>query len=324
MEQNYINKKHKTSATRYQEAPHSETFDEANYLYEILQSTVRQPQPPVEQVYHAFERALRLAIDGKLQHNKIHFAGMFAKIDYLIKELRITPVLTIDINAARNRIRNTAITSAEELHKAYRYDLRAIGEFIHELYPDTPIPAFLLRHFPEDRLTTVPSRRLMGNKLRLVVNAFDDKFIYGTAEESGEQIRLCYHFENEYGTGDWSYLRHLLHNGTQLNVVKPREDNGIVYPELLIYEPDYLVDISSVAACFETYAHDARIHLLNKIKPNVSTAATLLGNFAGQLLDEEVHSENKTYAQSINIFFKRNALGFDSLYRLEYQLYEIE
>ena len=322
MEQNYINKKHKTSATRYQEAPHSETFDEANYLYEILQSTVRQPQPPVEQVYHTFERALRLAIDGKLQHNKIHFAGMFAKIDYLIKELRITPVLTIDINAARNRIRNTAITSAEELHKAYRYDLRAIGEFIHELYPDTPIPAFLLRHFPEDRLTTVPSRRLMGNKLRLVVNAFDDKFIYGTAEESGEQIRLCYHFENEYGTGDWSYLRHLLHNGTQLNVVKPREDNGIVYPELLIYEPDYLVDISSVAACFETYAHDARIHLLNKIKPNVSTAATLLGNFAGQLLDEEVHSENKTYAQSIKSFFKRNALGMAACDTLDKQFHQ--
>ena len=305
-----------------EEALYSYVPDAEKDFYEALQPIVQQPQPSIEHIYHTLEQVLRLAVDRKLSHNKIHFAGMFAKIDYLVKEFRITSQLAIDINGTRNRIRNVASTAPDELRKACRYDLKAICEFVHELYPDTAIPAFLVKFFPEDRLTTVPSRRLMGNRLRISVTTYDDKFIYGTAEESGEQIKLCFRFESEYSTGDWSYLRHLLHNGTQLNVVKPREDNGIVYPELLIYEPDYLVDISSVAACFETYAHDARIHLLNKIKPNVNTTAILLGNFAGQLLDEEVHSENKTYAQSIKSFFKRNALGMAACDTLDKQFHK--
>ena len=222
-----------------EEALYSYVPDTDKDFYEALQPIVQQPQPAIKHIYHTLERVLRQAVDGKLRHNKIHFAGMFAKIDYLVKEFRITSQLAIDINGARNRIRNVASTAPDELRKAFRYDLKTICEFVHELYPDTAIPAFLVKFFPEDRLTTVPSRRLMGNRLRISVTTYDDKFIYGTAEESGEQIKLCFRFESEYSTGDWSYLRHLLHNGTQLNVVKPREDNGIVYPELLIYEPDY-------------------------------------------------------------------------------------
>ncbi|WP_315339373.1 ATP-binding protein [Hoylesella oralis] len=318
-----INNSRKTSLSpATEEALYGYVPDTEKDFYEALRPVVRLPQPPVGRIYHVFEQVLRLAVDRKLRHNKIHFAGMFAKIDYLVKEFRITSQLAIDINGARNRIRNVASTAPDELRKACRYDLKAICEFIHELYPDTAIPAFLAKFFPEDRLTTVPPRRLMGNRLRVAVGSWDDEYIYGIAEESGEQIKLCYRFDSEYGMGDWSYLRSLLRNGTQLNVVNPRENDGIVYPELLIYEPDYLVDISSVAACFETYAHDARIHLLNKIKPSVSTDAILLGNFAGQLLDEEVHSENKTYAQSIKSFFKRNALGMAACDTLGKQFHE--
>ena len=82
------------------------------------------------------------------------------------------------------------------------------------------------------------------------------------------------------GEEDWRYLAPWLRAGTRLNVV-----DG-----LLILEPDYLVDISAIAACFESYAESPLVHLLNMIRPSATGEAIVLGNLASQLLDEEVHA----------------------------------
>ena len=77
---------------------------------------------------------------------------------------------------------------------------------------------------------------------------------------------------------------------------------------MIIYQPDYLVDISSVASCFESYADTPYISLLNKLAGASPTRAIHLGNLASQFLDEAVHGEDLSYAESVGRFFHRNAL----------------
>ena len=110
---------------------------------------------------------------------------------------------------------------------------------------------------------------------------------------------------------DWAHLTTLVRKGTQLNIVAPHDDGRTLGGEAIVVEPDYLVDVSSVAACFEPYGESPLHFLLNRLKPRTSSSAILLGNFASQLLDEEVHglSSNTTYAESIRRFFKRNGLA---------------
>lgn len=149
---------------------------------------------------------------------------------------------------------------------------------------------------------------------RMTVVRWDDEYIYGTASPDATSIKATPNTENikvSYKTADsrdWSYIKDLLTEGAQINIINPRAENGILHPELLILHPDYLVDISAVANCFETYATSPLIHLVNKIKPSANTEATLLGNFAGQLLDEELRGDAQPYTDSAKTFYRANTL----------------
>lgn len=145
----------------------------------------------------------------------------------------------------------------------------------------------------------------------MTVASWDCEFIYGTVAEGNgctSHVKVSYK-TGENGNGhDWSYIADLLSEGAQLNIINPSVSDGITYPGLLILHPDYLVDISAVANCFETYATSPLVHLINKISPSANTEATLLGNFAGQLLDEELRGDTSSYSDSATTFYRSNTL----------------
>ncbi len=143
-------------------------------------------------------------------------------------------------------------------------------------------------------------------------------------------VTVCYDLRNErcvderarYHAGDWTYLRTLLHEGSQLNLIRPRIVGEVYEPELIVFEPDYLVDVTSIAACCQSYAHSPLLHLLNKLKPNAITVPILLGNLAGQALDEQLLDTssmqgneevnfplNEVYLRLIKDFFARNSVA---------------
>ncbi len=150
---------------------------------------------------------------------------------------------------------------------------------------------------------------------RMLVNDWDDEYFYGKLDrEDLQNVKVKFKDNNDR---DWSYLKPFLHAGCQVNLIKPSiesdckndDDSVLISYDLIIFEPDYLVDISSIARCFENYTTSAWVDLIHKFLPNTTSNATLLGNFAGQLLDEVVTSPNKSYKQSIDEFFKDNALN---------------
>ncbi len=112
------------------------------------------------------------------------------------------------------------------------------------------------------------------------------------------------------GCDAWSYLLPHLWHGAVLNAVNPRESGGMVVAELVVLEPDYLVDISAVAACFTPYAEGPVVHLLARIAPREQSQAIMMGHLAGQMLDEALHAQGAapSYADSVRTFFARNAM----------------
>ncbi|MBP3228460.1 MAG: DNA2/NAM7 family helicase [Bacteroidaceae bacterium] len=152
--------------------------------------------------------------------------------------------------------------------------------------------------------------------VRLVVDGWDERFIVahpaGT-DAGGGSLRVFYGGRTAtslYKEGDWSYLRPMLRRGGRLNALCPQVRDGVVTAALLVWEPDYLVDISAIASCFETYGTSPLAYLLRRLKPAVTSEAILLGELAGQFLREEVGAAAKpaTYAESAMTFFHENAL----------------
>lgn len=149
--------------------------------------------------------------------------------------------------------------------------------------------------------------------VRATVVRWDDECVYVRRDGACEDAltRVCYAHGNQCYDYDWSYLKGLFSEGAQLNLVRPRWQEGVVYPELIIFEPDYLVNISTVARCFTSYAESPLVEVFRRLEPQRTSGAMLLGNLAGQLLDESIHQmpDTHTYALSAKTFFKDHAVS---------------
>ena len=143
----------------------------------------------------------------------------------------------------------------------------------------------------------------MTEYLRIHVDRLEGEHLYGHAGSEKEIVVALYSSEG----ADHRYLASLVEPGSQVNVVGYKvADDGIYYPRYIILEPDYLVDVSAIAACCESYGNTHLTHLVNRLKPTVHTEAILLGHFASQLLDEEVHGMyDRPYRDSVMDFFRR-------------------
>ena len=80
--------------------------------------------------------------------------------------------------------------------------------------------------------------------------------------------------------------------GMQLNLWDCTCEGQHITPDLIIIEPDFLLDISAVAACFQNYGHHPITYLLNQLKPRANSQPILLGNFAGTALDDLINRED--------------------------------
>ena len=79
---------------------------------------------------------------------------------------------------------------------------------------------------------------------------------------------------------------------------------------LEVVEPDVLVDISAIAACFQDYGHHPLSYLINRLKPPANTQPILLGNFAGTALDRIIHNADADFGDMLRSSFCEQALQF--------------
>lgn len=275
------------------------------------------PQLEVRKRYDILRSILNIAVEQQLTDVTIKLSGLYAKIDYLIKKHQISQndrSLSFAINDARVRLSDLTATTDEELQKAWSQDLKAIAQFISLIY-DAPIPAQLQGFFSLTYERILPRRikDSIGKELSYIkctILRWDDTYIYATREDDATEVCINYIKSSPYLPGDRSYLRRIMVEGEHINLIRPRTDHdGTLLPELIIYAPDYLVNVTSVAGCFDAVGRSPWTELLRRISPYTATQPILLGNFAGQLLDEVAYKKDISYADSIRSFFKQNALA---------------
>lgn len=69
--------------------------------------------------------------------------------------------------------------------------------------------------------------------------------------------------------------------GAQLNLVDvKRDERGFYIPKILVLEPDYLIDASAMAECFQSYGNSHLHYFRRKFEQPVNTHYILLGNLA--------------------------------------------
>lgn len=206
-----------------------------NRMYGLLDRTAKQLTADFAAEYTSlFARLYALCASSKFKYRK--------------------PLEIFRINA-RRVMRETYVPDTHD----YLFDLKALCEYISYFY-NTPIPAEILkllpgqwREFPQNTHALYAAKRI-----RLVVQKWDEHFIYGYDEEMPDDhsVLVDYHGQNHY----FSSIIDQIHTGTQLNLLDVNlinvndEDDTLTYlPKLIVLEPDFLIDISSLSACVESW-----------------------------------------------------------------------
>ncbi len=259
------------------------------------------------ELYRVFNEALMYLTADK----RLDFSGAFARLTYIAQSMELPAELTGRLNAFRVRVKNKTYEKIGTT--SFDFDLRAVTLFVKVAYG-------LVEWKKDDGIGLVNDGRDEKNDvkqavcIRVSVVSWDAHYIYCTADtEEGTTVKVCY--DDDYNfLGNWKYVGALLTKGDQLNLVNPYLKDGVCHPELIIFQPDYLIDISAIAECFQPFGATAYYYLLRKFEKRDPTKHILLGNFASQMLDEELwsrarHAERKLYKKSVADFFCRNSLA---------------
>ncbi len=298
--------------------------ESSSALYTHLEGACAEGMSTDER-YDILRSVFRRAVEQAIANCPIAFVGFFSKVDFCVKEYQIPYTIANLIQMARRDIfpmpNSDRELSDDELERLFPHNIKATALLVYWVCGKEEIPESLKSHFPKaDRKNTWG--KFSENVLRVVVARWDDNFIWATEEENNTTLKICYGKDNRIltldGKADWSYLKTVLWEGAQMNLVRIRMDERgeTVMPELIILEPDFLVNITTIASCFETYAESPFVNLINKIKPNVSNRAIFLGNLSGQFLDDTVHGRVIPFESSIKEFVNKNALSMISCQEL--------
>lgn len=270
----------------------------AKELYDILQE-LAAGEPSTANLRQLHEVIKLCAAEGCRSQGGT-FGNLFSQIDFVCKHFGLKAQQKWAIQQARRHSNGSETLSLDEWH----YDLRAATLLISTIFHED-VPGELLQLLPVN-LQPQPTQLSINKRyIRCIVRSYNDKTITADSEE-GE---IVIDYGNTDGGRDFAYLQKILREGMQLNLLDCHYDEKIV-PGLIVVEPDFMLDISSLAACFTAYGHHPLLYTISRLKPRPNTQATLLGNFAGTALDDIIHNPQVTLQQSLQRSYREQADRF--------------
>lgn len=316
----YKTRKYNNVNARNEDLGKSLVIDTAETFYGQLTASCEDSLSLTER-YEILHDVFHRVVAQSILDCKIVLVGLFAKVDYCIKEYQVPENISSLIHDTRKEMFPDAAhrsdITEEVLHDGFQHNLKATAFLVYYLCGRKEIPQALKRHFP-DNVRKSRWGKFNEKVLRVIVGRWDETTIWVTEEENGTTLTVCYGAENKYlnrgEKEEWAYLNDVLWEGAVLNLVRVRmnDDGTTCLPELIILEPDYLINITTIASCFETYAESPFVNLINKIKPSPNTLPIHLGNLSGQLLDDTVHGREVSFEDGFKDFVNRNSLNLIS------------
>ena len=242
----------------------------------------------------------------------LSFANLFSRLDYICKEKKMTPSDRYAIQTMRRNCNAAMGDRFQADMQEYLYDLRALVRFV-SLGFEEDIPASILPEIPHSNRPYQGTRLSHIPYVRASVTSWNDTQIFAATDSETDPFIIINYAKGGYDS-DLLYLKDLLSENLPLNLLDVRVDEENHYiPNLIVIHPDYLIDISSLAACFREYGHHPLNYFMNKIKPRANTAPILMGNLASQFLDDYINEQPQepvNYPRTIKKFFAASALDF--------------
>ena len=276
----------------------------AHELFSRIADILSAPSEAQALIMH---ETLVIACHEGLKNTRHGFGNLSSQVESLCRQHNIAPQDIVAIQKMRRHSNSNAPILPEDV----AYDCRALAIFVSAVVQEA-IPSFLVGKIPARGRTTENIQITNYRYIRCIVREWDDSTIQVavTNQDSSEEL-LTVDYMNTPDYIDFSYLRPMLRERMQLNLLDCTVTRKKVVPRLIVVEPDYLIDISTIANCFETYGHHPLLFTVNRLTPRLSNKHIVLGNFAGSALDDIInHPAGYDIKETFRSNFKEKALDY--------------
>ena len=276
----------------------------AHELFSRIADILSAPSEAQALIMH---ETLVIACHEGLKNTRHGFGNLSSQVESLCRQHNIAPQDIVAIQKMRRHSNSNAPILPEDV----AYDCRALAIFVSAVVQEA-IPSFLVGKIPARGRTTENIQITNYRYIRCIVREWDESTIQVavTNQDSSEELLLV-DYMNTPDYIDFSYLRPMLREGMQLNLLDCTVTRKKVVPRLIVVEPDYLIDISTIANCFETYGHHPLLFTVNRLTPRLSNKHIVLGNFAGSALDDIInHPAGYDIKETFRSNFREKALDY--------------
>ena len=282
---------------------------EAIESYEILLAVCRTEDAYLAVGYKQMRDLLERICRAQMQNESLQMTDLSARISFVAAKVGLSV-------AEQNRLHTFRLTSNAILNRQQEpnreqllRDAKTLAFFIRKLLEED-IPLELYRLLPRADATylVAPPARERVQRMRVCFQYADEQYLYVTPLDEVSEKPYLVRYNIPQINEEFAETCKLLWRHAQVNLLDVAVDEaGILTPSFIVLEPDYLLDISSLAECFRDYGHHPANYFLSRLQPIENARPLLLGNIANLFLDEWIHakSEDIDYRTCMQKAFRR-------------------
>lgn len=268
---------------------------EAIESYELLLAVCKAGEDELTVGYKQMRDLLERICRAQMQSGSLQMTDLSARISFIAAKTGLSV-------GEQNRLHTFRLTSNQILNRRLEpnrenllRDVKTLAFLVRKLSGEN-IPDELYRLLPRADATylVAPPARERVRRMRVCFQYADEQYLYVTPLDEVSEKPYLVRYNIPQINEEFAETCKLLWQYAQVNLLDVAIDEaGILTPSFIVLEPDYLIDISSLAECFRDYGHHPGNYFLSRMQPIENARPLLLGNIANLFLDEWIHAPNE-------------------------------
>ena len=268
---------------------------EAIESYELLLAVCKAGEDELTVGYKQMRDLLERICRAQMQSSSLQMTDLSARISFIAAKTGLSV-------GEQNRLHTFRLTSNQILNRRFEpnrenllRDVKTLAFLVRKLSGEN-IPDELYRLLPRADATylVAPPARERVRRMRVCFQYADEQYLYVTPLDEVSERPYLVRYNIPQINEEFAETCKLLWQHAQMNLLDVAIDEaGILTPSFIVLEPDYLIDISSLAECFRDYGHHPGNYFLSRMQPIENARPLLLGNIANLFLDEWIHAPNE-------------------------------
>ncbi len=285
------------------------SLDYFSLFHQILTSSQTLPEKQAK-LLRIFESVL----DNALSDEKISFVSLFAKLSYLGEKFNLDGSLRYELHQVRKMLGNQSDDNKESIFQLLTFLIPKLCSICFGM----KIPSEVIPLIPLNSGVIFNKRKISGylptiKFYCLEIEVKEGKLVGFSSADPTVKIVVDYKLQDR-NIQFSSSIDNISQLPVLMQLIEVEVSMDEIYrPNTIIVEPDFLVDATAIASCFNGMDKSLVGYILRKYLPMSRSKALLLGNMSNYFLDRLIQQPKLTFKEVLPELFENDPMGFTVL-----------